>query len=161
MKKLILRAAVLYWFTVPFVLAGVLYYVPAFGNGDGVGAVEESKTEDAGITGEEVDGETEGAVAETEEKVKPNPKRTICSINWNAYYKKEKVDIIVSTRGEQDEIVVFFCSICTLEDHFIEPFLTTEYQDMTGMDRIKECGFTQAVFAGGQGINEVTREVPK
>ena len=79
---------------------------------------------------------------------------------WNKYYEKEKAEIRVSTRGKYYETVVFTCPNCSLEEYFVNPFLNTEYQGKTGMDRIKECGFTQVVFRGGRGIQEIVRQVP-
>jgi len=92
--------------------------------------------------------------------VKPNALRTACAYLWDRHYKKEKVDLKVSTRGNYDETVVFTCPDCSLEEHFVDPFLNSEYQGKTGMDRIKECGFTQAVFKGARGLQEIVRQVP-
>ena len=95
------------------------------------------------------------------QKAKPHPKRNSCAELWNSYYKKEEINIKVSTRGNYDEQILFFCPTCTNEDHFIKPFTESNYQGMTGMDRIKSCGFDYAVFKGGKGFNEVVLEVPK
>ncbi len=95
------------------------------------------------------------------QEIKPHPKRLSCAELWNAYYEKEEYNIKVSTRGNYDEQVLFFCPTCTDEEHFIKPFTESEYQGMTGMDRIKSCGFDYAVFKGGKGVNEVIVEVPK
>lgn len=89
-----------------------------------------------------------------------NPLRSICAIEWNAYYKSRNIEIEVSTRGADNESVVFTCNLCSLEDHFIEPFLYTEYEGKKGIDRVKECGFKQVVFRGGRGINEIVIDVP-
>lgn len=97
--------------------------------------------------------------AREESDIKPDPMRSICAYMWDKYYEKEKADIRVSTRGRYHETVVFTCPNCSLEEHFINPFLNTEYQGKTGIDRIRECGFTQAVFRGGRGIEEVVRQV--
>ena len=96
-----------------------------------------------------------------EPEIKPDPMRSICAYMWNGYYQKERVEIRVSTRGKYNETVVFTCPNCSLEDHFVNPFLNTEYQGKTGMDRIKECGFTQVIFKGGRGIEEIVRQVPQ
>jgi len=93
--------------------------------------------------------------------VKPDPKRVVCAMEWDAYYKSEDIEIAVSTKGDDNEIVVFFCQLCSLEKNFVEPFLNTPYHGMTGMERIKKCGFKQVVFKGGAGINEVVRDVPE
>jgi len=95
------------------------------------------------------------------QKAKPHPLRTSCAELWNSYYEKEKINIKVSTRGNYEEQIIFFCPTCTSEDHFVKPFIESEYQGMTGMDRIKSCGYDYAVFRGGIGINEVIVEVPK
>lgn len=92
-------------------------------------------------------------------EVKPNPLRSVCAYMWDKYYEKEKTVIRVSTRGKYNETVVFTCPICNTMEHFINPFLNTEYQGKTGMDRIKECGFTQVIFKGGRGIQEIERQV--
>jgi hypothetical protein len=93
-------------------------------------------------------------------KPSPNPLRSICAIEWNAYYKSRNMGIEVSTRGTDSETVVFVCTLCSLEDHFIKPFLYTEYDGKRGIDRIRECGFTKVVFKGGRGINEIVIDVP-
>jgi len=92
--------------------------------------------------------------------VKPNPLRSVCAYMWDRYYKKEKVEINVSTTGTYDETVVFTCPDCSIEENFVNPFLNTEYKGKTGMDRIKECGFTRAVFKGRKGLQGIVREVP-
>jgi len=48
-----------------------------------------------------------------------------------------------------------------LEEEYVEPFLNDEYDGVTGLDRIRECGFVIAVFKGAQGIREIVREVPE
>lgn len=93
-------------------------------------------------------------------KVSPNPLRYSCAEIWNSYYEKEGINIKVSTRGAYSESVVFFCPTCYNEKHFVKPFLESEYNGMTGMDRIKSCGFKYAVFRGGRGLNEVVVDVP-
>ncbi len=102
--------------------------------------------------------------AETDSKqtvqAKPNALRSACAYLWDRQYKKEKVDIKVSTRDDYHQTVVFTCPDCSLEEHFVDPFLNSEYQGKTGMDRIKECGFTQAVFKGARGLQEIVRQVP-
>jgi hypothetical protein len=92
-------------------------------------------------------------------EVQPDPMRSVCAYMWDRYYEKEKTVIRVSTRGRYDETVVFTCPICNTMEHFINPFLNTEYQGKTGMDRIKECGFTRVIFKGGRGIEEIVRQV--
>ncbi len=94
-------------------------------------------------------------------EVQPNPLRTICAMEWDAYYKREKVDIDVSTRGDKNEILVLSCQLCSLEENFIDPFLNSVYHGVTGMERIRRCGFKKVVFKGGAGINEIVREVPE
>lgn len=98
--------------------------------------------------------------AQKKPDVKPDPMRNICAYMWNKYYEKEKAEIRVSTRGKYHEAIVFTCPNCNLEEHFINPFLNTEYVGKTGMDRIKECGFTRVIFKGGRGIEEIVRQVP-
>jgi hypothetical protein len=92
--------------------------------------------------------------------VKPNPLRGVCAYMWDRYYEMERVDIDVSTKGAYNETVVFTCPDCSIEEHFVNPFLDTEYRGKTGMDRIKECGYTRVVFRGGRGLQEIVRQVP-
>ena len=80
-------------------------------------------------------------------------------LQWNEYYKNEGTDILVSTRGEYDEIVVFNCPECSSEEHFVEPFLNTRTYGMTGTERIRACGFIKAVFKGSKGFLEIEREI--
>ncbi len=94
------------------------------------------------------------------QKTKPHPKRKSCAELWNGYYEREEINIKVSTRGNYDEQIIFFCPTCTDEEHFIKPFTESLYQGHTGMERIKSCGFDYAVFKGGRGFNEVIVEVP-
>ena len=92
-------------------------------------------------------------------EVSENPQRLYCAALWNAYYEKEGSEIKVLTRGIHNEVVVFRCPDCSLEKEFVDPFLVSEYQGKTGMDRIKECGFLVAIFKGGRGIEEIIRQV--
>lgn len=124
-----------------------------FANGDGAVTAEEEKVS------ESIEEFTE--LEDVEPKIKPDPKRAVCAVEWNGYYEKEKIEISVSTKGKYNEVVVFFCAVCADEEHFIRPFLDSEYQNMTGLDRIRECGFKQAVFSGGRGLNEVIEDVPE
>ena len=105
-----------------------------------------------------------GTLTEAGEVIEPvigtSAQRLYCADLWNTYYEKEKSEIKVSTRGLQNEVVVFNCPDCSLEQDFVEPFLNSEYQGKTGMDRIKECGFVSAVFRGRKGTVEIVRQVP-
>lgn len=87
----------------------------------------------------------------------PNPQRMYCMMYWNKYYKDNMINIMVSTEGKYDEVVVFKCPDCSLEEHYVEPFLNTNVDGKTGADRIKECGFIKAKFQGAKGIQEVER----
>ncbi len=93
-------------------------------------------------------------------EVKENPQRLYCAALWNAYYEKEGFEIAVLTRGMHNEVVVFRCPDCSLEKEFVDPFLVSEYQGKTGMERIKECGFLVAIFKGARGIQEIIKQVP-
>ena len=95
------------------------------------------------------------------QKAKPHPLRSSCAELWNSYYEKEKINIKVYTRGNYEEQIIFLCPTCTDEDHFVKPFIESEYQGMTGMDRIKSCGYDYVVFRGGIGFNELIVKVPK
>lgn len=97
----------------------------------------------------------EEMVEEAEEpKVQSDPKRAVCAYKWNSYYAEKNMEIQVTARGKKNESIVFFCQSCNSQEHFVDPFLKSEYQGKTGMERIKECGFTKAIFRG-RGINEV------
>ena len=93
--------------------------------------------------------------------IKPNPQRQYCAYLWNDYYEKEGVEMKVLTRGPFDQVVVFKCPECSMEREVVEPFLNSQYQGKTGMDRTKECGFVAAIFKGGRGIEEIIRKVPQ
>lgn len=93
-------------------------------------------------------------------EVQQNPQRLYCAALWNTYYEKEGFEIQVLTRGVHNEVVVFRCPDCSLEKEFVDPFLVSEYQGKTGMERIKECGFLVAIFKGGRGIQEIIKPVP-
>lgn len=98
----------------------------------------------------------EEAMAEEAKKpeVQPDPKRVVCAYKWNSYYAERGVEIQVTSRGKKNESIVFFCQSCDSQEHFVDPFIMGEYQGKTGLERIKECGFTQAIFRG-RGINEI------
>jgi len=104
--------------------------------------------------------EVEEIIEEQIPEIKPNPQRSYCADLWNYNYKKENVEMVVLARGKYDEVVVFKCPDCSLEKEFVDPFLFSESQGKTGMDRIKECGFLIAIFKGARGIREVIRQVP-
>ena len=87
----------------------------------------------------------------------PNPQREYCMLYWNKYYKDNMIDINVSTEGRYDEVVVFTCPDCSLEEHYVEPFLNTKIDGVSGADKIKECGFIKAKFQGARGIQEIER----
>ncbi|MGB7291472.1 MAG: hypothetical protein WBD99_04790 [Thermodesulfobacteriota bacterium] len=92
-------------------------------------------------------------------EIKQDPQRLYCAALWNVYYEKEGFEIKVLTRGMHNEVVVFRCPECSLEKEFVDPFLVSEYQGKTGMDRIRECGFLVAIFKGGRGIQEIIKQV--
>ncbi len=125
-----------------FIVISVCYVIP--------GSISEAGTDT--VTGDQ------------EQKVfqaKTNALRSACAYLWDRYYQKEKVEIRVSTRGNYDETVIFTCPDCSLEENFVEPFLNSEYRGKTGMDRIKACGYTQVVFKGARGLQEIVRQVPE
>ncbi len=109
---------------------------------------------------ESVDEAEEIEVEVEEDGIGPDPQRLYCVSYWNEYYKRmKKANIKVSSKGEFDEIIVFNCPDCSLEKHYVEPFLNTEIDGLTGLERIRECGFTQAVFKGSKGLREIVRVV--
>ena len=87
-------------------------------------------------------------------EVQSDPKRAVCAYKWNSYYAEKNIEIQVTARGKKNESIVFFCHNCSSQEHFVDLFIKGEYQGKTGLERIKECGFTQAIFRG-RGINEV------
>ncbi len=106
--------------------------------------------------------ETMGEAEKVEEAdIEPEPQRLYCAEQWTKLYKGQKADIEVTTRGHYNEIAVFHCPDCSLDEHFVKPFLETEYRGETGMMRLHECGFTQAVFKGMRGSEAIVVEVPK
>ena len=92
-------------------------------------------------------------------QISPHPLRYSCAKMWNDSYEKEDINIKVTSRGNYDQAVQFFCPTCYDTEHFVKPFLKSEYQGMTGFDRIKSCGFEYIIFKGGRGINEVVIDV--
>lgn len=97
----------------------------------------------------------------TEPEIEPDPQRLYCAREWTDMYKRRKAEIRVSTRGQYNEIAVFDCPDCSLEEHFVKPFLETEYRGKTGMMRLYECGFKTAVFEGFRGTQDIVVEVPQ
>lgn len=133
------------------VISLFVFPISVFSGGDVEDTVEDVSTEPE-IVEEQVEVEEEPEITE-------NPQRNYCMLQWNEYYENEGTDIKVSTRGEFDEIVVFSCPNCSSEEHFIDPFLNTRTYGMTGVERIRACGFMKAVFRGGKGIQEIEREI--
>ncbi len=103
-----------------------------------------------------------GAGAEAAaESVRPDPMRYICAVQWNQYYKKKGIEITVSTRGKYNEVLVISCPMCSVKDYVVEPFLFTRHGGKTGMEKIKECGFTKVAFRGSLGMREIVYDVPR
>ena len=131
------------------------------------GSFNQARAQDAGV-GQQID-EPDGEAMDAEEvlevktapELSPNPQRSYCAREWTEQYARQKAEIEVSTRGEYDEIVVFDCPSCSLEDHFVIPFLESEYRGKTGYMRLQECGFHKAVFEGFRGIHEISLDVPQ
>lgn len=143
-------------FYIFFLILSFIVLMPSISNGaeslDEAGMIEE-KEKDVNVTPPDVS-------TDSEEKEFYNHQRIFCVEYWNEYYKKmKKANIEVSSRGDYDEVVVFSCPDCSLEEHYVEPFLNTEIDGVTGFDRIKECGFTKAVFKGSKGLREIERVV--
>ena len=109
--------------------------------------------------GKEATSDTGQGAGMEKEKVSPNPQRIYCMKYWNKYYSERGIDIDVSTRGQYDETVVFSCPQCSLEEHFVEPFLQAETDGLTGRERIKACGYTKAIFIGSKGIREIEKDI--
>ena len=96
-----------------------------------------------------------------EPEVEPDPQRLYCAEEWTEMYRRQKVEIKVTTRGQYNEIAVFDCPDCSLEEHFVEPFLEGEYRGKTGMERLYECGYKTAIFEGFRGTKDIVVEVPQ
>ena len=93
--------------------------------------------------------------------VEPEPQRLYCAEQWTQLYKGQKADIKVTTRGQYNEIVLFSCPDCSLDEHYVKPFLESEYRGKTGLMRLHECGFTKAVFKGMRGTEAIVVDVPR
>lgn len=107
----------------------------------------------------EENGKMESGDMMTEDELGPDPQRMYCKQYWNSYYSERNIDIDVTTRGKYDEVVVFSCPECSLEENYVEPFLKSETGGLTGEDRIRACGFKKAVFVGAKGIREIERDI--
>ncbi len=103
----------------------------------------------------------EDALEVEEEDVEPEPQRLYCAEQWTMLYKGQKADIEVTTRGQYNELAVFSCPDCSLDEHYVKPFLESEYRGKTGLTRLHECGFTQAVFKGMRGTEAIVVDVPR
>lgn len=103
----------------------------------------------------------EDALEVEEEDIEPEPQRLYCAEQWTMLYKGQKADIEVTTRGQYNEIAVFSCPDCSLDEHYVKPFLESEYRGKTGLTRLHECGFTQAVFKGMRGTEAIVVDVPR
>lgn len=103
--------------------------------------------------------EADDVLEVVEPEVEPNPQRLYCASEWTEMYRRRKAEIRVTTRGQHNEIVVFDCPDCSLEENFVEPFLNEEYRGKTGMMRLYECGFKTAVFEGFRGTQDIVVEV--
>lgn len=100
-----------------------------------------------------------GANGAAEAEVEADAQRNYCAMRWTEQYEGQKADIEVKTRGAYDEVAVFNCPDCSLYDNFVKPFLESEYRGKTGMMRLSECGFEQAVFKGNRGTEEIIVDV--
>jgi len=96
---------------------------------------------------------------EAEINFNADAQRNFCAVRWTEQYRGRKADIEVRTRGTHNEVAVFYCPDCSLYDNFVRPFLDSEYRGKTGMMRLSECGFQQAVFKGNRGTEEIVVDV--
>jgi len=103
--------------------------------------------------------EVEEVLEVKEPEIGPNPQRLYCAEQWTSLYERQKAEIIVTTRGQYNEIAVFDCPDCSLEENFVIPFLENEYRGKTGMMRLYECGYTKAIFEGFRGTQDIVVEV--
>ncbi len=95
------------------------------------------------------------------EDIGPEPQRLYCAEQWTKLYEGQKANIKVTARGHYNQIAEFHCPDCSLDEHFVKPFLETEYRGKTGLMRLHECGFTKAVFKGMRGTEAIVVDVPK
>ncbi|MFI5324266.1 MAG: hypothetical protein ACHQ6U_12245 [Thermodesulfobacteriota bacterium] len=93
--------------------------------------------------------------------IEREPQRLYCAQDWTKLYQQQKADITVTTKGQYNEIAVFRCPDCSLNEHYVKPFLETEYRGETGMMRLHECGFSRAIFKGRRGSQTIVVDVPK
>ena len=105
--------------------------------------------------------EAEEVLEVVEPEIGPNPQRLYCAEEWTEMYRRQKAEIKVTTRGEYNEVAVFDCPDCSLEENFVTPFLEEEYRGKTGMQRLSECGFKTAIFEGFRGTQDIVVEVPE
>ena len=105
--------------------------------------------------------EAEEVLEVVEPEIGPDPQRLYCAEEWTELYRRQKAEIRVTTRGQYDEVAVFDCPNCSLEENFVKPFLEGEYRGKTGMERLYECGFKTAIFEGFRGTQDIVVEVPQ
>lgn len=111
------------------------------------------------ISAQEESIEAEEVLEVIEPEIEPHPQRLYCAQEWTEMYRRQKAEIIVTTRGQYNEIAVFDCPDCSLEENFVTPFLESEYRGKTGMERLYECGFKTAIFEGFRGTQDIVVEV--
>jgi RNase P subunit RPR2 len=120
----------------------------------------DTRTQSDAVSPDQVETAEDALDVEIEE-IEPEPQRLYCAEQWTMLYKGQKADIKVTTRGQYNEVAVFSCPDCSLDEHYVKPFLESEYRGKTGLMRLHECGFTQAVFKGFRGTEAIVVDVPR
>ncbi len=149
MRHFVLIALLIFTMALGYAATGVVYCYAA-----------DTRTQSDAVSPDQLETMEDALEAEIE-NVEPEPQRLYCAQQWTQLYKGQKADIRVTTRGQYNEVAVFSCPDCSLEEHYVRPFLETEYRGKTGLMRLHECGFTQAVFKGMRGTEAIVVDVPR
>jgi hypothetical protein len=124
-------------------LTALLVYIPGFS----ISRAVETHTESDAVSPSQVETTDEAVDVEVEE-IEPEPQRLYCAEQWTKLYEGQKAGIKVTTRGHYNQIAIFSCP-------------DSEYRGKTGLMRLHECGFTQAVFKGMRGTESIVVDVPR
>jgi RNase P subunit RPR2 len=135
-------------------LTALLFYIPGL-----TSRAVETRTESEAVSPSELEN-AEEAVEKEVEDIEPEPQRLYCAEQWTKLYEGQKAGIKVTTKGHYNQIAMFSCPDCSLDEHYVKPFLESEYRGKTGLMRLHECGFTQAIFKGMRGTEAIVVDVP-
>jgi RNase P subunit RPR2 len=135
-------------------LTALLFYIPGL-----MSRAVETRTESEAVSPSELENAQEAVEKEVED-IEPEPQRLYCAEQWTKLYEGQKAGIKVTTKGHYNQIAMFSCPDCSLDEHYVKPFLESEYRGKTGLLRLHECGFTQAIFKGMRGTEAIVVDVP-